>query len=71
MRFGMITEDPFYDEDGVLIDEDADWADVDPGDLVWIPELGEHVDIANAEWDEKQQEWVVRETHSPFDTINS
>ncbi len=27
-RFGMITEDPFYDEDGVLIDEDADWEDV-------------------------------------------
>jgi hypothetical protein len=23
-RFGMITEDPFYDEDGVLIDEDFD-----------------------------------------------
>ena len=27
-RLGMITEDPFYDEDGVLIDEDADWEDV-------------------------------------------
>ncbi len=26
-RFGMITEDPFYDEDGVLVDEDADWED--------------------------------------------
>ena len=24
MTFGMIVEDPFYDEDGVLIDEDAD-----------------------------------------------
>ena len=24
----MITEDPFYDEDGVLIDEDADWEDI-------------------------------------------
>lgn len=28
-RFGMIVEDPFYDEDGVLIDEDADWEDLD------------------------------------------
>ena len=27
-RFWMTTEDPFYDEDGVLIDEDADWEDV-------------------------------------------
>jgi hypothetical protein len=26
--FGMLIEDPFYDEDGVLIDEDADWEDV-------------------------------------------
>lgn len=25
--FGMLIEDPFYDEDGVLIDEDADWTD--------------------------------------------
>lgn len=32
-RFGMITEDPFYDEDGVLIDEDADWADIDDSEL--------------------------------------
>lgn len=23
-RFSMVTEDPFYDEDGVLIDEDFD-----------------------------------------------
>ena len=28
-RFGMIVEDPFYDEDGVLVDED--W-DTDEGD---------------------------------------
>lgn len=27
-RFGMIVEDPFYDDDGQLIDEDADWEDV-------------------------------------------
>lgn len=28
-RFGMIVEDPFYDEDGQLIDEDADWEDIE------------------------------------------
>lgn len=31
MTFGMIYEDPFYDEDGVLIDEDfvdSEWDDV-------------------------------------------
>ena len=26
--FGMICEDPFYDEDGVLIDEDFEFDDV-------------------------------------------
>lgn len=26
--FGMLFEDPFYDEDGVLIDEDANWQDI-------------------------------------------
>jgi hypothetical protein len=26
--FGMLFEDPFYDEDGVLMDEDADWQDI-------------------------------------------
>ena len=25
----MTTEDPYYDEDGVLIDEDADWEDIE------------------------------------------
>lgn len=29
MTFGILTEDPFYDEDGVLIDEDAEWEDAD------------------------------------------
>ncbi len=53
--FGMLTEDPMYDEDGVLVDEDADWEDVaDPGDLVYNEDLGE---------------WV--ETYDPFDTVNS
>ncbi len=28
-RYGMIYEDPFYDDDGVLIDEDADLEDLD------------------------------------------
>ena len=41
-RFGMITEDPFYDEDGVLIDEDAEWEDVDTSEL---DELG--IDTGN------------------------
>ena len=27
-RFGMIVEDPFYDDDGQLIDEDADWEEI-------------------------------------------
>ncbi len=27
--FGMLIEDPFYDEDGVLIDEDADWEEIE------------------------------------------
>lgn len=33
MRYGMIVEDPFYDEDGVLIDEDCteeEWANAFP-----------------------------------------
>lgn len=32
-RFGMIIEDPSYDEDGVLIDEDANWVDIDDSEL--------------------------------------
>ena len=28
-RFAILCEDPFYDEDGVLIDEDADWEDIE------------------------------------------
>lgn len=27
--FGILTEDPFYDDDGVLVDEDGDWEDQD------------------------------------------
>ena len=28
MTFHRINEDPFYDDDGNLVDEDADWEDV-------------------------------------------
>jgi hypothetical protein len=28
MTYWKLNEDPFYDEDGVLIDEDADWEDI-------------------------------------------
>ncbi len=28
MTYWKLNEDPFYDEDGVLVDEDADWEDV-------------------------------------------
>lgn len=56
-RFGMLVEDPFYDEDGVLIDEDADLDNVqDPGDLVYNENLGE---------------WVEAESFDPFETVNS
>ena len=27
MTFHRLNEDPFYDDDGILIDEDADWTD--------------------------------------------
>jgi hypothetical protein len=37
----MLIEDPFYDEDGVLIDEDAEWEDVEEliegGDISFDP----------------------------------
>ena len=26
-KFWQVNEDPFYDEDGQLVDEDADWED--------------------------------------------
>ena len=28
-KFWMTTEDPMYDEDGVLIDEDTEWEDIE------------------------------------------
>ena len=34
-KFWMTTEDPMYDEDGVLVDEDADWEDIeDPTNFI-------------------------------------
>ena len=27
-KFWQVNEDPFYDEDGQLIDEDADWEEI-------------------------------------------
>jgi hypothetical protein len=29
MSYWKLNEDPFYDEDGVLIDEDTEWEDED------------------------------------------
>ncbi len=34
-RFKMVTEDPMYDEDGLMMDEDAEWNDF----LNSIPDL--------------------------------
>lgn len=31
---GQLFEDPMYDEDGVLVDEDADWEDIEDELLV-------------------------------------
>lgn len=40
-KFWMTTEDPMYDEDGVLVDEDADWEDIEDmieqGDVSYDP----------------------------------
>lgn len=56
-RYGQVFEDPMYDEDGILVDEDADWeTEVDPGDL---------------EYDEDIGEWVDPRSYDPFDTVNS
>jgi hypothetical protein len=46
-----------YDEDGILVDEDADWEDVaDPGDLEYNEDIGEWIDVPSFD---------------PFDTVNS
>jgi len=39
--FGILTEDPMYDEDGVMVHEDFDWEDVEElvesGDISYDP----------------------------------
>jgi hypothetical protein len=39
--FGILTEDPMYDEDGVMVDEDFAWEDVEElvesGDISYDP----------------------------------
>lgn len=41
--FGMVTEDPMYDDDGVLVDEDDQWEDMedleDPADFISALEI--------------------------------
>jgi hypothetical protein len=59
----MITEDPFYDEDGVMIDEDGegDWVDVDTAPL------GKIVDG----WVRDTVAKKPQEEYSPYITSNS
>ena len=56
MSYWKLTEDPFYDEDGVLIDEDMDWEDSKDKDI--IEELNEQLKPYDEEY-------------GPFVTINS
>lgn len=58
--YGRVIEDPFYDDDGVLVDEDADWEDV-----VDMPS-DEYIDPA--EWD---MAFPPLDNYDPFATINS
>ncbi len=41
-KFWMTVEDPDYDEDGVMVDEDAEWNDVkeEVEDEIYSPYLG-------------------------------
>ena len=56
--FGMLFEDPFYDEDGVLMDEDADWQDIKE-------------DIKEATTSTEKHEACYVMDCDPFNTINS
>ena len=56
--FGMLTEDPMYDEDGVLVDEDASWED--------IKQLTEETSVSR----EKPEACYVMDC-DPYSTINS
>ena len=59
-KFWQLNEDPFYDDDGVLIDED-DWATAPTS----VPE-DETIDPK--EWD---QAFPRPENYDPFATVNS
>lgn len=54
--FAITVEDPFYDDNGVLIEEDSEWED-----------LVEDEYIDPAEWDIA----FPQEDYNPFDTVNS
>ncbi len=54
-NFWKLNEDPMYDEDGVLVDEDADWEDAVEQDPA----------VSKAVFDK-----IVEEL-SPFETVNS
>ncbi len=43
-KFWQLNEDPMYDEDGVLIDEDAEWEDVEDSNV----ELYDPFDTVNS-----------------------
>ena len=64
-KFWMTTEDPMYDEDGVLVDEDYEepngWYDVDTAPLGTIVDGWVRETVAKKQQDE----------YSPFVTINS
>jgi hypothetical protein len=36
-KFWMTVEDPDYDEDGILVDEDAQWDDLEVPDEAYDP----------------------------------
>jgi hypothetical protein len=52
MSYWKLNEDPFYDEDGVLIDEDGDmdWEDVDtePLPAALFEQTGDPFDTINS-----------------------
>ena len=55
-KFWMLTEDPMYDDDGVLVDEDADWEE-------FLDKIPEELDAALGI--KKSEEF------SPYVTVNS
>jgi hypothetical protein len=54
-KFWMTVEDPTYDDDGILVDEDAEWEDID---------------ATVAEF-EALQRGAELENFDPFETVNS